>query len=704
MALNSVTYFNFSGGLNTEASVVNIEPNDSTDILNIKMNHDGSIERRIGMDFIDTNVAGGYYATETGNYGLYDEVPSVGIFSLTKSTGVTIKYVAIHVDTKLKLYEYTNYISLGLVDLPVFEENISSHGSVEMSYYKTQFLKTRNRVYLINKDLELCYLSYNDSGDLELNVSSVFYRDIDDVIETEIDSYVNSHGKNYKCIKSNISSESTQPGDSTGWKPYWVLNGVEDPNYGGFDIPFAYKSNIKQVGFTGSAKGWRTGAMASGKMWLAGVNDELNKIYFSQTIIADEHHTRMYQYADPYNLHDSETVDTDGGVLLISDAEEIIKIESFSGGILVFATNGVWYVGGGGGVDFKATDFSVTKVSDEGAAGESTVASVGDKVIYFGLNGVYVIEESDISGRPAPKSLSSTKIDSFYNSIPLYNKSVGKAVVNLSEKKVYFFTNFTSNTWNIERNQYSRNTHCRDILIYDIKLQAWSKYSLSEDEDGSKVSVGDAFVIQGSSLSFSTLIDNSGNLVEDESANLVEAFGITGAGSSTLKTTLLLMKISGDTLSFAFGRLEGEESQDFSLNVDDAESYDSYIETAQQIYQDIMHQKQVPYLTTIFKRLESGILDENGADTNAGSCFYTAIWNWATDTKSFKYGTARQAYLPNRWNISYEDGSDPGVEVVKNKHRVRGRGNSIQLRFENDGDKPFHLYGWQMLIQTSRRV
>ena len=227
---------------------------------------------------------------------------------------------------------------------------------------------------------------------------------------------------------------------------------------------------------------------------------------------------------------------------------------------------------------------------------------------------------------------------------------------------------------------------------------------MSDDEGGSKVSIGDAFIIQGSSLSFSTLIDNSGNLVEDESANLVDAFGITGLGSSILKTTLLLMKISGNTLSFAFGRLEGTESKDFSLNVDDAESYDSYVDTAQQIYNDISHQKQVPYLTTIFKRVEDGILDINGVDTNEGGCLFTAIWNWATDTKSFKYGTARQAYLPNKWNISYEDGSSPGIEVVKNKHRIRGRGNSIQLRFENDGDKPFYLYGWQMVVQTSRRV
>ncbi len=412
----------------------------------------------------------------------------------------------------------------------------------------------------------------------------------------------------------------------------------------------------------------------------------------------------MYQFADPFNKYDSDVVDTDGGTIIISDADEIVRLESFGGGILVFATNGVWYVAGGGGGTFKATDFSVDKISDEGAAGESTVVSIENKVIYFGLSGVYLIGESDITGKPTPQNLSTQKIDSFYNSIPLYNKSIGKAIVNTSEKKLYFFTNFSSQTWGVERNKYSKNTHCRDILIYDINLSAWSKYSLEEDTEGTKVSIGDAFNIQGSSLDFSTVIDNSGDLVEDESANLVEAFGTTGVGTSVMKTTFLLMKISGNTLSFAFGRLEGDEYQDFSLNETDAETYDSYIDTAQQIYNDIMHKKQVPYLTTIFKRVEDNILDGNGVDTNAGGCLYTAIWNWATNTQSFKYGTARQAYLPNKWNISYEDGSDPGLEVVKNKHRVRGRGNAIQLRFENDGDKPFRLYGWQMVVQTSRRV
>ncbi len=704
MALNSVTYFNFSGGLNTEASVVNIEPNDATDMLNVKMNHDGSVERRAGMDFIDTNTAGNYYEELAGDYALYDEVPSANIFSLTKPTGATLTFVAINVGTKLKLYEYTNYISLGLIDFPLIEFDLTPYGTVEMVYYKTQLLKSRNRIYIINKALELCYIEYDDGGDFQIYAENVFFREIDDVINAEVDIYVNTTEKNYKCIRRHTSSVDTTPGFGADWKTYWVVNGAHDDNVD-YWVPDVYSpSNIVAVTFSGAAKGWRTGAMATGRMWLSGVNDELNKIYFSQTIIADEHNTRMYQFADPYNEHDSDTVDTDGGTLIISEANEILKLESFSGGILVFATNGVWYVGGSGGGEFKATDFSVIKVSDEGAAGESTVASVGDKVIYFGLNGVYVVEESDISGRPAPKSLSSEKIDSFYNSIPLYNKSVGKVLINLSEKKVYFFTNFTSQAWSIERNKYNENTHCRDVLIYDIKLQAWSKYSLSEDEDGGKVSIGDAFVIQGSSLEFSSLIDNSGNLVTTETDGLIDAFGETGAGTSSLKTSLLLMKISGNTLSFAFGRLEGASSQDFSMNEVDAEAYDSYIDTAQQIFNDIAHRKQTPYLTTIFKRLEDYILDDDGVDTNAGGCLMTAIWNWSTDTKSFKYGTARQVYLPNRWNIGYEDGSSPGVEVVKNKHRIRGRGNAIQLRFENDGDKPFHLYGWQMVVQTSRRV
>ena len=82
----------------------------------------------------------------------------------------------------------------------------------------------------------------------------------------------------------------------------------------------------------------------------------------------------------------------------------------------------------------------------------------------------------------------------------------------------------------------------------------------------------------------------------------------------------------------------------------------------------------------------------------------TTHYDFSTGTKSAKYGTARQVYKPTRWSISYFDGSDPDVEVVKNKHKIRGRGDAYQLRFENDEDKDFKLYGFQVDLTSSRKV
>ncbi len=82
----------------------------------------------------------------------------------------------------------------------------------------------------------------------------------------------------------------------------------------------------------------------------------------------------------------------------------------------------------------------------------------------------------------------------------------------------------------------------------------------------------------------------------------------------------------------------------------------------------------------------------------------SVYYNFATGPNSAKYGSSVQAYKPTKWSISYFDGSDPGIEVVKNKHKIRGRGDAFQLKFENDGDKDFKLYGFQIGVTSSRKV
>lgn len=102
-------------------------------------------------------------------------------------------------------------------------------------------------------------------------------------------------------------------------------------------------------------------AFYSGRCWY-GCN---SSVYYSQLLTDKSKAGLCYQEADPTSEDISDLVATDGGVIPIPEASKIVGIIPSSSGLLVFALNGIWFIGGTDG-GFKANDFSVTKVGPVG--------------------------------------------------------------------------------------------------------------------------------------------------------------------------------------------------------------------------------------------------------------------------------------------------------------------------------------------------
>jgi hypothetical protein len=75
-------------------------------------------------------------------------------------------------------------------------------------------------------------------------------------------------------------------------------------------------------------------------------------------------------------------------------------------------------------------------------------------------------------------------------------------------------------------------------------------------------------------------------------------------------------------------------------------------------------------------------------------------WNWARSSSSPYFGTARQVYFPNKYITSLFGDTDNGTETVVSKHKIRGWGNVFRFHFESEGDYPFKLLGWELLVQA----
>lgn len=655
------TYFTMKGGLNSEASPLNIPQQDAIDLSNVDINIDGSIERRRAIDFlgVDSQTGEFYLESEINDYNDKLDVPEIFLFNPIRDDGTIEKIVIVRFGGRMYYYDYSSPESLKNISQYIYQHSIdqaivpTETGPVQ---YNTTFLADGNKLFIVNKKHAFGYIQYKDTPDplKKFTWNSVFIR-----------------------IRDNRVLDEDAPEPEKGEEP-------------------VYKSVIKNASILN--EGWTTGCLQGSRIWLAGVGDRPNTLFFSQTISEGDEYGRMYQEADPYDPLDNLLVDTDGGTIAIAGAERIIALAPLGAGVLVFANNGVWAIGGQDG--FRPTSYSINKISDAGIAGEKCWCSVEQQIVFFGHSNIYTVLLGTSIDTPEVQVIGD-KIHNFYRNIPQYCLKGGRAVYNPEIKKVYFFVNFTKYTWFKLGKPEDASTMMRDALVLDVRLNAWTKYSLSSDPDGAKPAICAAALFDNGTIQETDVVDGGALVTDDGAVVTVQDLLATG---SAIVTNLLFVKKSGTTFKMAFGELISSGLTDFSKSIDDAEDNASFITIAHQLFKDAAHRKFAPYIIPLFKRVESGVLDSNGVDITPGGCKYRVDWDWAVNSNSKKFGTLRNAYFPYKFTTSMFDGGDNGLEVVTSKLKIRGSGQVFKLHFESDGNKDFKLYGWQMMMYAKGRV
>jgi len=480
--------------------------------------------------------------------------------------------------------------------------------------------------------------------------------------------------------------------------PLWA----EGQAYNQIDPDQEYYSNVKQVewfGNDGLPSGYACGSMAGGRLWLANPTGNPNTIYFSQSIEDERNYYSMYTFADPRNPDDPDVVDTDGGVIKIPAINEIVGVADYKGGILILATNGIWFISGADNY-FKATSYSINKITDDGCLSRFGWTYVEDSIVYAGSGGIYAITLDQVSAKPTIVSISD-KIKSYWTSIPRFQRQSVDVSYNSDTFQLIFGLNIDTPSWFYTLNKYTQPIKYRDFLIFDTKMQAWYTYELTADPSGASVSI-------------SSMAPFAVNLLQTEEVTVLGEVVIVDGdivytaptqSDNQVYTGLVFVKRNGNSVDWSFGIMEADTLVDFNKSSADAETNIGIIETVPQLFSDIGHQKQLPYLHTAFERVEDGFDSETRTYTNPGSCNARVIWNWATDESAGKdFGPAYQAYKPNRYNMVYENGQLIGQRVVMSKHRIRGFGQALAYRFEGDAGYDFHLLGWQSDLYVNPRT
>lgn len=188
-----------------------------------------------------------------------------------------------------------------------------------------------------------------------------------------------------------------------------------------------------------------TNCFLTGRIFYAGVegDGESNKIYFSQIAENPNQYGRCYQKNDPTNEYFFELLADDGGVVRILEAGTIVKLFTVRTSVIVFATNGIWSIGGSQG-GFKATDYNIKKLTSLGTTSPQSIVDVKGIPVWWSEDGIYTMQYDPNYDSFSIVSLTQTTVKKFITDIPVVNRKYVKGTYDSLNEIIYWLYNDTS--------------------------------------------------------------------------------------------------------------------------------------------------------------------------------------------------------------------------------------------------------------------
>lgn len=414
-------------------------------------------------------------------------------------------------------------------------------------------------------------------------------------------------------------------------------------------------------------------ASFASRIFYAGVDAEgyNNRIYFSQVLKDSSKSGLCYQKNDPTDENFSDLVADDGGVIVIPEIGTIYKLFPLKSSIIIFASNGTWSLQGSEGIGFSATDYSIEKVSSEGAFSRSSFVNVEGTPIWWNSNGIHTIkgDESGL-GSSAVKSLTESTIQTFYDSIPGPCRLYATGAYNRRDMTVRWLFNSEAPSEVADRNVYNR------VLSFNARTGAFYPWTID-------TSTG--VVVQG-------LLSVEGVIEGSETANVTMTNGDTVVDSSvatvtTNATTTVQVQptfkyfcgklSSGTTYSYTWADQEDETvfadwvTEDGGTGV----SYDSYLISGYTLPGKALLESQLNYINVYTETL------------TGSSILMSTLWDYVNTTADKRWTGTQQAYK-----------HDANHNVSIRRLKVRGKGQSLQIQMKSSGNSPFRLLGWSTKV------
>lgn len=483
----------FVKGLITEASPLTFPENASLDEINFKLINDGSRERRLGIDYED-------------DFRLHDV--GVDLDKIKEATQSAFywpspsgsKKVDIGVIQVGRLLTFINLLT------PNPSANILNGGAAINTGVSDgsawQFAVINNYLLAVNPVLKKPYLlAYDDEADtLSYATGDILIRDlygVDDGLNpgdrpttlTETHKYnlrnqgwssniVSTCGSD--AIDCTFSSLGVYPSNSDSWG-IGRIGDLTDVDVNKYDPQLA-KRNAVDIGQSpkgsyiidmydrGASRRLLTNlnvpmdrettyastvASYAGRAWYSGIQGKIvdadtrsprlaNAVIYSQIFRSASDLLKCYQEADPTSYVFNEVVDTDGGVIHIPEAVDIVRLKAIKQSLFVFAKNGVWEIRGGQD-GFTATVFQVNKISSIGVYSPNSIIEADGVIYFWGIQGIYTIAPNpNMTGVWEVNNITYTTIQKYYDNIPDSVRRGAKGFFDATNNKLrWLFSKYT---------------------------------------------------------------------------------------------------------------------------------------------------------------------------------------------------------------------------------------------------------------------
>lgn len=711
----SKIYSDLSRGLITEASALTYPDKSTSDELNMTLPQTGNRPRRYGINYTTTS---GTVSTQAA-YPLY-AVTEYKWVSANNAAGSD--FYVVQVGPTLYLYD-TSGVLQTTIDLTTF--GISGATTAQIASVRQGMAAGNGFLFCCGKYTEPFVVSYDGSTFTSTRLY-VLIRDfvgVDDALapDEEPAALTNPH-------KYNLQNQGWLPGANDGLGPtvtYWTGFGTQGTHAsGGASVIDTFHTDIGR--YPSNSKLWWWAQKASfvldplaltnlpagnilapkghyivnafsidrsGVSGVSGITVETaterpaavsyfagrvwwglkSTIYFSRVLDPNKYYKANFccMEADPTSQKISDLIATDGGTILIPDAGTILRIYPVGSGMLVFASNGVWFIQGGSG-SFSAVDFSVSKMSPVGMNSPASVVEVDSQIFWMSNLGIQGMAYKNgifgpIQGNFDKLNISQNTVQSFYDgNIPPTIRADVKAVYDPSINTIHWLYRSSG----LGFNQYD------SALCLDLNFQAFFPWKFSTTGATGPYVIG----------ALTTQLPMK-----------------TTSGTEIRPTQVVYPSIvpSGTNYAIAFSTLTDTTFADWRQFDSVGVSYLSFLESGFEILQDAERKKWMPYLFSYLRQTETGVTTPDGGITyvpvNSSSCLMTVKWSWTNSSIANKWTTPIQVYVTNQ-NPIIDSGApvfNNGQTVVQRKNKIRGNGKALQFRFENSTiGKDMDLIGW----------